>query len=94
MGRSLDEVIERLTPQQRERVEARAAALKAQYEADVAAGRLEDHDHADAYVIIFADKEMTPEHYSGEGAALAANIRFEMLKTAWSVRLYRMVAKG
>jgi hypothetical protein len=92
-----------LTTEQRARVEERAAVLKAQYDEDTKAGRFKDRagiqtkydaDACEAYVIVYDDVEMNPEFYSGEGSTLVASTRFEMLKPAWSVRLYRMVAKG
>ncbi len=51
-------------------------------------------DEEAAWLIYLDDKEMTFEIFSGPGAEGGARGRFERLRTAWSITLFRSVARG
>lgn len=57
------------------------------------AGLVEKPKPDGVWVILYADQDRLPEHFSGAGADEAAKRRFDQLKASWTCRLFRCVAE-
>src|SRR5579872_5107842 len=55
----------------------------------------QDAPEADArWILWYEDRDRSPEHFSHDGADVAANHRFEQASIAWTCTLFKAVRKS